>query len=178
MVDDVRGEDLDALLVRVGRGLVGDVDVEGEDDGVLLLVLQHRHGLEDVLLVDGACGVCVGGGGGAGRALAGGGGSNHWGGQRCIGMCDIPSGCCFFTGPLDSHPVFPSHVASGRCVLSAAAAGAPAGVVSASPVVGVPGLCWLLRDVLFAHQRRPAGSVLPPPPPPPGRPAHAQPLSP
>ena len=34
-------------------------------------------------------------------------------------------------GALDSHPVFPSHVASGRCVLSAAAAGAPAGVVSA-----------------------------------------------
>ena len=45
--------------------------------------------------------------------------------------CNIPSGCCFFTGALDSHPFFPSHVASGRCVLSAAAAGAPAGVVSA-----------------------------------------------
>ena len=35
-------------------------------------------------------------------------------------------------GALDSHPFVPSHVASGRCVLSAAAAGAPAGVVSAS----------------------------------------------
>ena len=46
-------------------------------------------------------------------------------------LWDIPSGCCFFTGALDSHPFFPSHVASGRCVLSAAAAGAPAGVVSA-----------------------------------------------
>ena len=34
-------------------------------------------------------------------------------------------------GALDSHPFFPSHVASGRCVLSAAAAGAPAGDVSA-----------------------------------------------
>ena len=32
---------------------------------------------------------------------------------------------------LDSHPFFPPHVASGRCVLSAAAAGALAGVVSA-----------------------------------------------
>ena len=32
---------------------------------------------------------------------------------------------------LDSHPFFPSHVASGRCVLSAAAAGALAGFVSA-----------------------------------------------
>ena len=46
-------------------------------------------------------------------------------------LCDIPSGCCSFTGALDSHPFSPSHVASGRCVLSAAAAGALAGVVSA-----------------------------------------------
>ena len=47
----------------------------------------------------------------------------------------------FLYGALDSHPFFPSHVASGRCVLSAAAAGAPAGVVSVrgAPVVGVPG---------------------------------------
>ena len=31
---------------------------------------------------------------------------------------------------LDIHPFFPSHVASGCCFLSAASAGAPAGVVS------------------------------------------------
>ena len=37
----------------------------------------------------------------------------------------------FLYGALDSHPVVPSHVASGRYFLSAAAAGAPAGVVSA-----------------------------------------------
>ena len=42
--------------------------------------------------------------------------------------CDIP---LFLYGALDSHPFFPSHVASGRCFLSAAAAGALAGVVSA-----------------------------------------------
>ena len=36
----------------------------------------------------------------------------------------------FLYGALDSHPFFPPHVALGRCVLSAAAAGAPAGVVS------------------------------------------------
>ena len=36
----------------------------------------------------------------------------------------------FFYGALDSHPFCPSHVAS-RCFLSAVAAGAPAGVVSA-----------------------------------------------
>ena len=45
--------------------------------------------------------------------------------------CDIPSGCCFFTGPWTVTRSSPSHVASGRCVLSAAAAGALAGVVSA-----------------------------------------------
>ena len=46
-------------------------------------------------------------------------------------LCDITSGCCFFTGALDSHPFFPSPVVSGRCIWSAAAASAPAGVVSA-----------------------------------------------
>ena len=40
-------------------------------------------------------------------------------------------GLLFLYGALDSHPFFHSHVALGRCVLSAAAAGAPAGVVSA-----------------------------------------------
>ena len=37
----------------------------------------------------------------------------------------------FLYGALDSHPFFPEHVASSRCFLSAAVAGAPAGVVSA-----------------------------------------------
>ena len=40
-------------------------------------------------------------------------------------------GLLFLYGALDGHPFSPSHVASGRCVLSAAAAGAPAGVVAA-----------------------------------------------
>ena len=31
---------------------------------------------------------------------------------------------------------------------------------SRSPVVGVPGLCWMWRDVPFAHQRRPVVGVL------------------
>ena len=75
----------------------------------------------------------------------------------------------FLYGALDSHPVFPSHVASGHCFLTAAAAGAPAGVVcgaqwlvcqgcagcgrmcrlriSSARYLGywVLGLCWLLR---------------------------------
>ena len=49
-------------------------------------------------------------------------------------------------------------------------------LVSRSPVVGVPGLCWMWRDVPFACQRRPIIGVLRmcplhvhPPPPPKGR---------
>ena len=45
--------------------------------------------------------------------------------------CGMPSGCGFFYGALDGHPSFPSHAAPGRCVLTAAAAGVPWGVVSA-----------------------------------------------
>ena len=41
------------------------------------------------------------------------------------------AGLLLLYGALDGHPFFPSHVASGRCFLSAAAAGALAGVVSA-----------------------------------------------
>ena len=37
----------------------------------------------------------------------------------------------FLYGALDSHPFFPSHIAPGRCSLSAAVASALAGVVSA-----------------------------------------------
>ena len=61
-----------------------------------------------------------GGGGGASRAAS----PAH---SRAGGPVDV----LFLYGALDSQPFFPSHVASGRCVLSAAAAGAPAGVVSA-----------------------------------------------
>ena len=48
-----------------------------------------------------------------------------------LGITTHSVGSLFLYGALDSHPFVPSHVASGRCVLSAAAAGAPAGVVSA-----------------------------------------------
>ena len=53
-------------------------------------------------------------------------------------------GLLLLYGALDGHPFFPSHVASGRCVLSATAAGAPAGVVSA---FAVPRR-WCVRAVL------------------------------
>ena len=46
-------------------------------------------------------------------------------------LCDSPSGGCFFTGPWTVTRSSLRIAASGRCVLSAAAAGAPAGVVSA-----------------------------------------------
>ena len=48
----------------------------------------------------------------------------YWGQACSVGLL-------FIYGALDSHPFFPSHVASGCCVLSAAAAGALVGVVSA-----------------------------------------------
>ena len=50
----------------------------------------------------------------------------------------------FLYGALDSHPFFPSHVASGCFFLSAAAAGALAGVVSAF----VEPSGWCARAVL------------------------------
>ena len=44
---------------------------------------------------------------------------------------------------LGSHPFFPSHVASGCYFLSAAAAGALAGVISAFPGAGGGGGDWV-----------------------------------
>ena len=53
-----------------------------------------------------------------------------------MGKCHIPHtphsvGLLFLYGAMDSHPFFSPHVASGRCVLSAAVAGAPADVLPA-----------------------------------------------
>ena len=82
-------------------------------------------------------------------------------------LCDIPSGCGFPTGPLDTHLFFPSRAASGRCVLSAAAAGVPAGVVSALEgssswrTGGCAGCCGGRFLVFAAHS--PPRSGRPPP---------------
>ena len=59
------------------------------------------------------------------------------------------------------HPFFPSHVASGRCFLSAASASAPAGVVStfAEPIGPGLGLCWMWQDVPFERSRLPVVGV-------------------
>ena len=70
--------------------------------------------------------------------------------------------CVTFRLVVDSHPLFPSHVASGRCVLSAAAAGAPAGVISAfaEPSGWCAGAVLDVGDVPFVRQRRPVVGAL------------------
>ena len=68
-------------------------------------------------------------------------------------LCDIPSGRCFFTGP---RTVTRSSL---RMLRRVAAFCRPLRLVlllvsfprSQSPVVGVPGLCWMWRDVPFAR---------------------------
>ena len=60
-------------------------------------------------------------------------------------------GLLFLHGALDSHQFFPSHIASGRCVLSAAA-GVPCGRVSALAEPSrwcTGGLCWSLRGSFY-----------------------------
>ena len=87
-------------------------------------------------------------------------------------LCDIPSGCCFFTGP------WTVTLSSLRMLRRVAAFRRPLRLVlllvlfprSRSPVVGVPGLCWMWHGVPFARQWRPIVGVLrlcwlfPPPP--------------
>ena len=75
--------------------------------------------------------------------------------------CDIPSGCCFFTGP---WTVTRSSLRMLRRVAAFCRPLRPVLLLvsfprSRGPVVGVPGLCWMWQDVPFARQRRP-----PPPP--------------
>ena len=106
-------------------------------------------------------------GGGGDRVLAGsspraskGGGGGR--GRHPHPLCEIPSGCCSFTGP---WTVTHSSLRMFRWV---AAFCRPLRSVlllvsfprSRSPVVGVPGLCWIWHGVPFARQRRPIIGVL------------------
>ena len=76
--------------------------------------------------------------------------------------CDIPSGCCFFTGPWTVTRT------SLRMLRRVAAFCRPLRPVlllvsfprSRNPAVGVLGLCWMWRDVPFVRQRRPIIDVL------------------
>ena len=92
--------------------------------------------------------------------------------------CDIPSGCSFFTGP---GTVTRSSLRMLRRVAAFCRPLRPVLLLvlfprSRSPVVDVPGLCWMWHGVPFARQRRPIVGVLgygrmggegytPPPPP-------------
>ena len=76
--------------------------------------------------------------------------------------CDIPSGCCSFTGP---WTVTRSSLRMLRRVAAFCRPLRPVLLLvsflrSQSPVVGVPGLCWMWQDVPFARQRRPIIGVL------------------
>ena len=79
-----------------------------------------------------------------------------------IPLCDTPSGCYSFTGP------WTVTRSSLRMLRRVAAFCRPLRLVlllvsfprSRSPVVGVPGLCWMWHGVPFAHQRRPIVGVL------------------
>ena len=83
-------------------------------------------------------------------------------GARTPPLCDSPSGCCPFTGP---WTVTRSSLRMLRRVAAFCRPLRPVLLLvsfprSRSPVVGVPGLCWMWRDVPFARQRRPVAGVL------------------
>ena len=76
--------------------------------------------------------------------------------------CDIPSGCCSFTGP---WTVTRSSLRMLRRVFAFCRPLRPVLLLvsfprSRSPVVGVPGLCWMWHGVPFARQWRPVVAVL------------------
>ena len=77
-------------------------------------------------------------------------------------LCDIPSGCCSFTGP---WTVTRSSLRMLRRVAAFCRPLRPVLLLvsfprSRSPVVGVLGLCWMWHDVPFGRQRRPVVGVL------------------
>ena len=80
-----------------------------------------------------------------------------------IPLCDIPSGCCSFTGP---WTVTRSSLRMLRRVAAFCRPLRPVLLLvsfprSWSPAIGVLGLCWMWRDVPFACQRRPIPSLHP-----------------
>ena len=84
-----------------------------------------------------------------------------WVGGSSRLLCDMPSGCCFFTGP---WTVTRSSLRMLRRVAAFCRLLRPVLLLvsfprSRSPVVGVLGLCWMRRDVPFAHQRCPVVGV-------------------
>ena len=83
-------------------------------------------------------------------------------GTQSAPLCDIPSGCCSFTGP---WTVTRSSLRMLRRVATFCRPLRPVLLLvsfprSRSPVVGVLGLCWMRHGVPFACQRRPIVGVL------------------
>ena len=77
-------------------------------------------------------------------------------------LCDIPSGCCSFTGP---WTVTRSSLRMLRRVATFCRPLWPVLLLvlfprSRSPVIGVLGLCWMRHGVPFACQQRPIVGVL------------------
>ena len=98
----------------------------------------------------------------AGVCLSPGGGGGLGEGGPAPPPCDIPSGCCSFTGP---WTVTRSSLRMLRRVAAFCRPLRPVLLLvsfprSRSPVVGVLGLCWMWRDVPFARQWRPIICVL------------------
>ena len=76
-------------------------------------------------------------------------------------LCDIPSGCCFFTGP---WTVTRSSLRMLRRVAAFCRPLRPVLLLvlfarSQSPVVGVLGLCWMWHGVPFARPRGPVVGI-------------------
>ena len=93
----------------------------------------------------------------------GGGGLASWDPRSRPSLCDIPSGCCSFTGP---WTVTRSSLRMLRRVAAFCQPLRPVLLLelfprSQSPVVGVLGLCWMWHGVPFAWQRRPVVALPP-----------------
>ena len=77
-------------------------------------------------------------------------------------LCDIPSGCCFFIGP---WTVTRSSLRMLRRVAAFCRPLQPVLLLVSfprprSPLVGVPGLCWMWHGVPLARQWRPVVGIL------------------
>ena len=78
--------------------------------------------------------------------------------------CDIPSGCCFFTGPwtVTRSSLRMLHRVAAFCRPLRSVLLLVSFPHSESPVVAVLGLCWMWHTVPFARQWQPVVGILGP----------------